>query len=323
MTRPFRFGVQFYNPDTSEQWLDSARKAEDLGYSTFHVADHYIGPGAALDAANHPIQTVAAIPAMAAAAVVTNTINIGARVMCCDYHQPVVLAKEFATIEMLSEGRLEAGYGAGWVKSEYEAMGVPWDRAGIRIDRMVEHVTMARAAFTGEAMAFSGDHVTAVDFSAVPASPRPKGPPIMIGGGSPRVLGLAGQLADIVSVNFDNSDAKIGAVGVGSGTADGTAQKIDWIRAGAGDRFDDIEIEIGGYFTIVTDDAETAAGQMSGMLGLPPEELMTHPHCLIGSVDAICDTLEARRETYGISYVTVGATALDAFAPVVERLTGK
>lgn len=235
--------------------------------------------------------------------------------MCCDYHQPVVLAKEFATIEMLSEGRLEAGYGAGWVKSEYEAMGVPWDRAGIRIDRMVEHVTMARAAFTGEAMAFSGDHVTAVDFSAVPASPRPKGPPIMIGGGSPRVLGLAGQLADIVSVNFDNSDAKIGAVGVGSGTADGTAQKIDWIRAGAGDRFDDIEIEIGGYFTIVTDDAETAAGQMSGMLGLPPEELMTHPHCLIGSVDAICDTLEARRETYGISYVTVGATALDAFAP--------
>lgn len=323
MTRPFRFGVQYYDPPTSAAWFDMARKAEDLGYSAFHVADHYIGDGEALRAASHPEQTVAAIPAMAAAAAVTSSIAIGVRVACVDYHQPVVLAKELATIEFLSDGRLEAGFGAGWVKSEYEAMGVAWDRAGVRLDRMSEVVKMARSAFAGEELDVRGDHVHAVDHRAVPASPRESGPPIMIGGGAPRVLGIAGALADIVSINFDNSDGKIGAVGLNSGTADGTDDKVQWIKDGAGDRFDDLEIEIAAYFTTVTDQKAIVTEQMAKGFGMTPEQIDGHPHTLIGSVDEIVDTIQVRRDRYGISYITVGASAIDAFAPVVEALNGK
>ena len=149
----------------------------------------------------------------------------------------------------------------------------------------------------------------------------------MIGGGAKRVLGIAGREADIVSLNFNNSSGKIGPAGVGSSTAELTAQKIDWIRAGAEQRtdgrgFDDIEIEIGAYFTVVTDQRDATLGQMAPMFALEPDQLAEHPHALIGSVDTICDQLVERRETYGISYVTFGGSAAESVAPVVERLAG-
>ena len=144
----------------------------------------------------------------------------------------------------------------------------------------------------------------------------------MIGGGSPRVLRTAGRLADIVSINFDNSHGKIGAHGIGSATAAGTSLKVDWIREGASDRFDELELEIGGYFTTVTDHTRPTLEAMAGAFGMPPEELARHPHALIGSVDEICETLQQRRVEYGISYVTVGAANMDAFAPVVAKLIG-
>jgi alkanesulfonate monooxygenase SsuD/methylene tetrahydromethanopterin reductase-like flavin-dependent oxidoreductase (luciferase family) len=167
----------------------------------------------------------------------------------------------------------------------------------------------------------AGQYVHAVGFQAVPVPPVQ--PPIMVGGGSRRVLGLAGQLADIVSLNFDNSSGRIGPEGVGSGTADGTQQKLDWIRAGAGDRFDSLELEIGAYFTAVTDNRATALTAMASRFGLSTDELATHPHALMGSVDAICEQLIERRERYGISYITVGRSVMEAFAPVVARLSGK
>jgi len=148
-------------------------------------------------------------------------------------------------------------------------------------------------------------------------------PPIMIGGGSPKVLRLAGAKADIVSLNFDNSSGRIGAPGVASSTAEQTAAKIGWIREGAGDRFDDIELEIAAYFTVVTDRPDEALARFSGVLGLPPEELSRHPHVLIGPVGHICEEIERRRETYGVSYVTVGGASMEDFAPVVERLAGR
>ena len=140
MNRPFRFGCQAYGPNNRTEWFDTARQAEDLGYSTLHVADHYFGPGPAMEAASHPLQTVACIPAMMAAAAATESIRIGSRVICVDYHHPVVLAKELATIDLLSDGRLEAGFGAGWIASEYASMGISMDRPGVRIARMVEVV---------------------------------------------------------------------------------------------------------------------------------------------------------------------------------------
>ncbi len=320
---PFRFGAQAFKPESATEWTETARKAESLGYSTLHVADHYFGDGPALKEASHPIQTVAAIPAMAAAAAVTDTIKIGSRVMCCDYHQPMVLMKSLATIDLLSDGRLEAGFGAGWITSEYDAMGIPWERAGIRIAKMTEYIEFARQFFAGGDLDFSGEFVNVHDTAAVPACPQEGGPKIMVGGGAPKVLGIAGRLADIVSVNFNNSAGKIGAAGVGSGTAEGTADKIGWIRDGAGDRFDEVEIEIAAYFTTVTDQTAKTTEMMAGAFGMEPEAMAAHPHTLIGSVDEIIETLQQRREEYGISYITIGDTVIEDFAPVVAALAGR
>jgi probable F420-dependent oxidoreductase len=322
MTKPFRFGVQSYHADSPGQWREQARRAEALGFSTFHLADHVIGPGPALAATNHPVQTVAAIPAMAVAAEATESIRIGCRVLCIDYRNPVMLAKELATIDFFSGGRLEIGLGAGWLENEYHAIGVPFDRAGVRLDRLEEQIAVLRACFGDGETDVTGHHVHAVGFEGVPKPVQKPNPPIMIGGGAKRVLGIAGREADIVSLNFNNSSGKIGPHGVGSSTADLTAQKIDWVKAGAGDRFDEIEIEIGAYFTVVSPDREATTAKMAPMFGLSPEEFGEHPHALIGSVDQICDQLVERRERYGISYVTFSASALESVAPVVERLAG-
>ncbi len=322
MTRPFRFAVQAFAPSDRQAWIDTARRAEDLGYSTLHLADHYFGPGAALDAASHPPQTVAAIPAMMSAADATSTLKVGCRVLCVDYHQPVVLAKELSTIDLLSDGRLEPGFGAGWTASEYEAMGIVMDRAGTRIDRLVEVVGLARSFFAGEDLEIDGEHVRATDMRAIPAAVQEGGPRIMVGGGSPRILRTAGAIADIVSVNFDNSAGKLGGRAIGSGTAEGTDAKIGWIREGAGDRFDDLELEIAAYFTTVTDAGEATTEAMAGAFAMEPEAFAAHPHALVGSVEEIAEVLIGRREQYGISYVTIGDDVMDDFAGVVERLDG-
>jgi len=326
MTTPFRFGLQSYAAESPDDWRDQARRAEASGFSTFSVADHVIGPGPALAATNHPVQDVAAMPAMAVAIEATSTIRVGARVFCTDYRQPVMFAKELATLDFFSGGGVAIRNGCGWLQGEYEAMGVTWKRAGIRLDRMEETLALIRAHLGDEEVDISGDHVSASGFTGLP-KPANGMPPIMIGGGAKRVLGIAGREADIVSLNFDNSSGKIGAAGVGSSTADLTAQKIDWIRAGAGERtdgrgFDDLVIEIGAYFTVVTDQRDATLAHMAPMFELEPEQFAEHPHALIGSVDAICDQLRERRERYGISYLTFGASAIDSVEPIVERLAG-
>ena len=184
---------------------------------------------------------------------------------------------------------------------------------------------LLRACFAGGEVKIDEAGVLARDFSAVPVPVRPGGPPIMIGGGSRRVLTLAGAKADIVSLNFDNSPGVLGAASIASGAGDRTAEKVAWVRDGAGDRFDKLELEIGAYFTAVTDPAGAgdAAERLGGSLGIAAGEVATHPHVLVGSVEMICDELERRRAAYGISYVTVGASVIDAFGPVAQRLTGR
>lgn len=320
--RPFRFAVQAYSASSATEWRDLARKCEDLGFSTLHVADHYIGPGPALAATNHPVQTLAAVPAMAMAAEATTTLRIGSRVLCIDYHHPVVLAKELATLDLLSDGRLEAGLGAGWLAGEYEAMGIPFERAGVRIDRLEEVVRLLRACFAEGELDVHGEHLRAAGFEAVPKPVQRPGPPVMIGGGSPRVLRLAGQVADIVSLNFNNSSGQIGAIGVGTSTAEATAEKVGWIKEGAGDRFVDLELEIAAYFTAIVDQPQPVLAHFSALFALPEAELASHPHVLVGPTAAVCDELERRREAYGISYVTIPGSTIDEFAPVVDQLTG-
>lgn len=321
MARAFRFGLQSYAPATAAAWREQVRRAEALGFDVFTVADHVIGPGPALQPTGHPVQTVAAIPAMVVAAEATDTIRIGSRVLCTDYRNPVMLVKELATLDFFSDGRLEIGLGAGWLENEYDAMGVPFERAGVRLDRLEETISLMRAAFAGGELDQRGAHVHAVGFEAVP-KPVQSAPPLMIGGGSPRVLGIAGREADIVSINFDNSSGRLGAQGVGSSTAALTAQKIDWIKAAAGERWPVIELEIAAYFTVITDDTTATLEKMAPMFALQPAELAEHPHALIGSVDAVVDQLVERRDRYGISYITFGGSVMDAVAPVVERLAG-
>jgi probable F420-dependent oxidoreductase len=323
MSKPFRFGLQAYAPNSGKEWRELARKAESSGFSSFHLADHIIGPGPALTATGHPVQTVAAIPAMAVAAEATSTIKVGCRVLCVDYRNPVMLAKEVATLDFFSEGRLELGLGAGWLQGEYEAIGVPFDRAGVRIDRFEEVIALLRASFAEGELNIDTPHVHAVGFEAVPKPFTKSGPPIMIGGGAKRILTIAGREADIVSLNFNNSSGKLGADGIGSSTAELTDQKIQWIKDGAGARFDQIEIEIAAYFTIVTPDGAGTRAKMAPMFGMTPEVFAEHPNALIGSVDEICDRIVERRERFGISYVSFGASVIDAVIPVVERLAGK
>lgn len=320
MTHKFRFAVQSFNADSAAQWRDRARQVEDLGYSTLHVADHILGPGAALTRSNHPVQNLAAVPAMCFAAAATTQLNIGARVFCIDYRLPVMLIKEALTIDMLSEGRLEFGLGAGWLADEYAAIGLAQDSPGRRIDRLANAIAAFRQFAAGQELNVDNADVQWREFSGSPAGRSL--PPLMIGGGARRILGIAGREADIVSLNFNNRSGMIGPDGVGLSTAAETHKKIDWIKAGAGDRFDQIELEIGAYFTVVAPDAAPIVANFAGMFGLSDEQMATHPHALFGSVEQIVDTLQARRDAFGISYVTVPETAMVDFAPVVKQLSG-
>jgi len=316
--RPFRFGLQASNASSAAEWTTIARRAEELGYSAIHLSDHYLGPGAA-----HGAQGLAAIPAMAAAAAVTETIRVGCRVFCIDFHVPAVLAKEVATIELLSNGRLELGLGAGWVGDEYAAMGIPFDRAGVRIDRLEEIVALMKAYFAGADLDVDGAHVRVHGYRGAPAPLQRPRPPIMIGGGAKRILTFAGREADIVSLNFNNRAGVVGPDGVQSSTAERTDERIAWIREGAGDRFGDIELEVAAYFAAVTDDPDGVAASFAANFDVEPAVMRHHPNALIGSVAEICDELEVRRDRFGISYVTIADRNREAFAPVVERLSGR
>lgn len=321
MSNPFRFGVQSFNADSAQDWTAQVQRAEELGYSAFHLADHILGAGPALEKANHPEQNLAAIPAMAYAAAVTNSIHIGCRVFCIDYHLPIVLIKSAMTIDKLSGGRLEFGLGAGWITEEYEALGITKDEPAVRIDRLGDVIAGVRA-FCGEGAAdLSNDTIDWKGFEGIP-KPLSK-PPIMVGGGSPRILRLAGREADIVSLNFNNRAGMIGPDGVGLSTEEETLKKMRWVKEGAGDRFNELEIEIGAYFTFVMDDPSPVLGQFAQMFGMTEDQMRAHPHALFGSVDTICEELERRREMFGISYITVNKDTMEAFAPIVERLNGK
>jgi probable F420-dependent oxidoreductase len=319
--RAFRFAVQSFSAPSAAVWRERARQVEALGYSALHLADHLIGPGPALAASHHPVQELAAVPAMAVAAEATTTLRVGCRVFCQDHRHPVVLAKEAATLDLLSEGRLELGLGAGWLRGEYEALGLRFDPAPVRIERLAETVAVVKAHLRGGAIDFSGRHFKVSGFSGVP-KPVQDPVPLMIGGGGRRVLSLAAREADIVSLNFNNRSGVLGPDGVRLSTAVETQRKVGWVRAAAGARFDALDLEIGAYFAFVGPNGAAAADGMARALGLARDEMLDHPHALFGDVEAVCDRLRERRERFGIHYVTVPDGALSAFAPVVAKLSG-
>jgi len=325
--KPFRFSLQSFNTTSPEAWRSLIRKTEDLGYSTFYLADHFLSEGPALEGTYHPPQMLAAVPAIAMALEQTSTLRVGCRVFCNDYRLPVMLAKEAATMDYLSGGRLEFGLGAGWIEREYEAAGLAFDAFPERFARFAESVHAYKAFMSGEPLSINGEHIHWQGFHGTPSPAQTPQPPLMIGGGSKKILQFAGAEADIVSLNFNNRAGMLGPDGMASGLAAATAQKIDWVKAGAGARFADVELEIGAYNTIITEHQAPTASAIGDALGMTAEDILEHPHCLIGSVDYICDTLQQRREAYGISYIAVlddGENNMaEAFAPVVARLSGK
>lgn len=322
-TRPFRFGLQAFEATTAAEWFDLVHRVEDLGYSTLFSSDHYFGPGAISDASGHRPVDLAPLTSIAMAAAVTSTLRVGCRVFACDFHHPVVLAKELATLDVLSGGRLEVGLGAGWVRDEYEGLGIPMAPAGERIAKVGEYAELLRAHWSGEQLDVDTPNTHASGFAGRPVPVQQPGPPIMIGGGAPKILGVAGRHADIVSLNFNNSSGKLGGASVASSGAEQTAEKIQWIRDGAGDRFDQIEIEMGAYFVAIGDGADAALEGMAQRFGVGADEFATHPHAFFGSVDQVCDTLLERRERYGFSYVTVAQRYMEQFAPVVAAMAGR
>jgi len=316
---PFRFAVQATNAAGGREWRDTVRKVEDLGYSTLFLADHYLGPGPAQRAARTPRQDLAPIAAMAAAAAVTETLRIGCRVFCIDYHVPAVLAKEAATLDLLSDGRLELGIGAGWSGIEYDALGLDFDRPGNRIAKLAEVVALIRAHWQGDELDYSGDFVRVHGYAGRPRPVQQPHPPIMIGGGGQRVLTLAGREADIVSISSVPFVAR---------DADGldpqavAQRRIEFVRTAAGERYAQLDVESSPYFTEITDEPETVLAGLAAPTGLAADLLRHHPNVLIGSSESVVELLHSRRETLGVNYITVQQTQIESFAPVVALLHG-
>jgi probable F420-dependent oxidoreductase len=262
------------------------------------------------------------MPTLMALADATEHLRVASLVACVDYRHPVLLAKEMATIDRLSDGRVEIGLGAGWLGAEYESIGIPFDPAGTRIERLGETITLLKQLFGDDEVDFAGEHFHVMGFVGAPRPVQRPHPPILVGGGSRRVLQLAGRQADIASLNLNNRSGRFGPDSFRQATDEATREKVAWVRDGAGDRFDDIEVHIIGFLTAVGDNPVALAENLGATFALSADEVASHPHALIGSVDGICDELVRRREAYGVSFVSVPVHVMDDFAPVVARLAG-
>jgi probable F420-dependent oxidoreductase len=318
MSRPFRFAVQAVKTRSAAEWRDFCREAEDLGYSTLFLADHYLGKGPAMDRRPQPLQYVGPIAAMTAAATATTTLRVGCRVFCVDYHVPAALVKESVSIDLLSDGRLEFGIGAGWNDIEYASMGLDFREPPARVRKLREVVAIFKAHCSGELLTFDGEFATAKDYVGLPQPLQRPHPPVMIGGGGRVVLGYAAREADIVSIN--NAPMQTDAAGMTP--QQHALARIETVRNAAGPRLDGLDIESSAFFTIVTDDVDSAAERLGTALRIPADGLPDHPNVLLGSIDHIVDRLQERRQSYGVNYVTVQQSEMRAFAPVVTRLTG-
>ncbi|MCV7154962.1 TIGR03621 family F420-dependent LLM class oxidoreductase [Mycolicibacterium pyrenivorans] len=318
-SRPFRFAIQAANASGSADWRDFCCKVEDFGYSTLFLADHYLGPGPAQRAAHTPRQDLAPIAAIAAAAAHTSTLRLGCRVFCIDYHVPAVLAKEAATLDLLSDGRLELGIGAGWSGLEYEAMGLTFETPGRRIAKLKEVVALIKAHCGPDELACTGEYVNVKGYKGTPDTVQRPHPPIMIGGGGKRVLTYAGREADIVSINTVPFAQRTDE---GLTPTEEAIRRYEYVRAAAGTRIGDLDIESSPYFVSIADDSEDAYRRIAAKTGMAIDVLRDHPNVLAGPAAAIAETLQARREALGVNYVTVQQSRAERFAPIVARLTG-
>ena len=307
--RGFRFGVQVSKETTAKGWAELARRTEAAGYEVLTMPDHFT-------------DQLAPIPALMAAASATTTLRVGALVFDNDYKHPVVLAKELATIDLLSEGRLEIGLGAGWMISDYAEAGIPYDSPKVRIDRFIEGVAVIRGAMAEGSFSFSGDHYTISNYNGQP-KPMQARPPLLIGGGGKRVLSYAAREADIIGINGTMTAGVVGPEALSTMTAESVDEKVAIVAAAGAHRINDIEMNIRTFFVKVTNDRAATVDGISSMFGVSKDMIDASPFALIGSVEECIEQLLERRERWGFSYTIVGAENIDECAPIVAALRGK
>jgi len=310
--RRFRFAAQLSRgPDGSAaSWAEQARKAEDLGYSALLMPDHFG-------------DQLAPVPALAAVAAATNTLRMGALVFCNDYRHPFVLAKEAATLDVLSDGRLELSLGAGWMRTDYDAAGLTYDHPAVRVERFEEAVKVVQGLLrTDGPFNFHGEHYEVLGHTLTPRPVQRPGPPLIIGGGGPRVLAFAARHADVVSINVNLRDGTGGPETAPNATPERTREKIRWVKEAAGARFDSIELNSLIGFVMITDDASGIVEAMAPHFGIDTKDALHIPLALIGTLDEMAEELRWRREEYGISYWSIEADSWEQLAPVVSKLTG-
>jgi probable F420-dependent oxidoreductase len=309
VTHPMRFGVITSHAPDGRVWRDRARRAEALGYSSLLMPDHFQDQFAPL------VGLTIAVEA-------TERLTVGTLVFDNDYRHPVVLAKEIATLDLATEGRVEFGIGAGWKRSDYEQAGMPYDRPGVRIARMAESLEVMKALWASpEPVDFKGEHYTIQGAIGTPQPYRKPHPKVCIGGGGQKMLTLAARVADIVAVNATMTAGELGKEVAATATPRAFDEKLEWVRAAAAERIDDIELQCHIPFVMVTPDRSSIASSMAPAFGISDDEALDVPLTLFGTIDEMCDTLEQRRARWGFTYWIVPDDAMEAFAPVVARLT--
>jgi probable F420-dependent oxidoreductase len=296
--RPFRFGVVAAQARTAEEWAAQARRIEALGYATLAMPDtleHSLAP----------------FPALTAAAAVTRTLRLCTYVIDNDFRNPVLLAKEAATLDFLSGGRLELGIGAGRpaAAADNRMLGIPFDPGGRRVARLAESLGIVKALLAGERASAPGPHYAAAEATIMPRAVQRPRPPILVAGSGRQLLALAAREADIVAIGARPDE-----------TQAAFAEKIGWLREAASERFSDLELNINLLAV-----GREVARWLVARLGLDPEQLARSGalSVLLGTPDEMCEQLQRRRESLGISYLMVSEELMEGLAPVVERLAGR
>ncbi len=309
--KPFRFGVNAWTAGSRAEWRDKARRVEDLGYSVLTVPDHLA-------------EIFAPIPALISAAEATNTLRVGTNVLNNDFRHPVLVAREAATADVLTDGRLQLGLGAGHMKSEYDEAGLHFEAGGTRVERLAEAVAIVKGLLNSEEVTFTGLYYRVSGHKIHPRPVQQPHPPILIGGNGRQLLTLAAREADIVGLS--GITFRSGGVerDVSSWRTAGVDERLQLVRQAAGDRYELLELSALIQRVVVTDDRRQAAEDLARRWPqLSPADILQSPYVLLGTVDQQVEDLQARRERWGISYYVIFEPFVEAFAPVVARLAGR
>lgn len=306
---PFRFAVQLSLAASPDAWRAMARKIEDLGYSTLYIPDH-------LD------DQWAPMIALVVAAEATTTLRVGTLVLDNDFRHPVVLAKEAATLDVVTGGRFELGMGAGWMTTDYTQSGIPMEPPSVRIAKLAESIEIMRAMWTTGKATLNGEYYQVTEALGTPIPVTPGGPPLVIGGGSKRILTLAGRCAETVSIVPSLAAGVVGPEVAAESVVEKYTERVRWARDAAGDRAGDLEFQCWTAAVQVVPNAAELIESMAPAFGLTPDQLRAAPIALVGTVGEIVETLRKRREELGFSYIVVHEAEMEALGPVIAELAG-